>query len=466
VLLVNEPYTGKKGAEADARLLSKANEAVVAAAEEFAAVPDSDREKSTAARLRLADAVKKLNFAREQDQQEKDGDPLIVFGYGGESRSGAIPVLHVKRAVADRVLKAALKKSLDELEAEIDGDLKPRSAVLEGWQARGATSVKSVQADVKNIIGVLEVTGPLADETIVVGAHYDHLGLGGEGSLAPGVRDIHNGADDNASGTMGLIELARRLGRRAEKLPRRVVFIAFTGEEMGLIGSANYVKNPFIPLENTIAMFNMDMIGRLKDNKLTVFGTGTAPQWKELVKKTGEARGFELSMKEDGFGPSDQTSFYAKKIPVLHFFTGTHSDYHRPSDDWEKINVEGMSRVVDMVEEIVVETAKAPARPQYVEVRGRSERPRGDSRPYFGSVPDFSVEGSGYALSAVTAGSPADQAGLKGGDKIVQLGDDKIGGLDDFDLALRKYRAGDEVRVLVEREGKKVELKVLLGKPR
>lgn len=249
------------------------------------------------------------------------------------------------------------------------------------------------------------------------------------------------------------------------------MFIAFTGEELGLIGSANYVKTPLFPLEKTIAMFNMDMVGRLTDDKLTVFGVGTAPRWKELVERTGGQQGFKLSLKDDGFGPSDQTSFYAKKIPVLHFFTGTHSDYHRPSDDWEKINVNGMTRVIDMVEQVVVETAQTPERPEYVEVartapEGRGGPQSGAPRPYFGSVPDFGTEGEGYAISSVTPGSPAAEGGLAGGDSIVQLGDDKIAGLDDFDLALRKHAPGDEVKVVVLRGGKRVELKVTLAKPR
>ena len=465
VLLVNDPYSARKSAETDQKLVSKATDDVVAAAELFEAAASDDQQQLAAARKKLAVAVKKLKGARN-DAASTQGDALMEFGHAGGSKDSAVPVMHITRASADEVLKAALGKSLDELEAAIDEDVKPRSAALSGWRARGVTTVQTLRADVKNVIGVLEGVGPLADETIVIGAHYDHLGYGGDGSLSPGVKEIHNGADDNASGATALVELARRLGGRTEKLPRRLVFIAFTGEELGLIGSANYVKTPVFPLEKTIAMFNMDMVGRLTDDKLTVFGTGTAPRWKGLVERTGTQQGFKLSLKDDGFGPSDQTSFYAKRIPVLHFFTGTHSDYHRPSDDWEKINVHGMAQVLAMVEQIVVETAQTPERPEYVEVARAAPEGRGDSRPYFGSVPDFGTEGEGYAISSVTPGGPAAEGGLAGGDSIVQLGADKIGGLDDFDLALRKHAPGDEVKVVVLRGGKRVELKVTLAKPR
>jgi len=214
-------------------------------------------------------------------------------------------------------------------------------------------------------------------------------------------------------------------------------------------------------------MINMDMVGRLSaDNKLTIFGTGTSPAWKDLVVNYGKEFNFEVVQKPEGFGPSDHSSFYGAKIPVLHFFTGTHSDYHRPSDDWEKINLPGLSRVTDMVERVVVDTAKNPERPQYTEVAGRANVPRGGDRPYFGSIPDFGSEVPGYALGGVAPGSPAEKGGLKAGDRIVQIGTQKIDNLEDFDLALRKYSAGDTIDVTVVRGTEKVTSKVTLDKPR
>lgn len=465
ILFVNDTYTVQKRADEDEKVLAKANERVVAAAEEFDAVDPADASMLAESREKLARAVQELKVAR-RDTENAVHDVLMDFGYGGKVNQRSTPILHITQAACNQLLGSALHTTLEHLETAIDDDLKPHSAELTGWKAVGETSLSLIRSEVKNVIGVLEGEGPLADETIIIGAHYDHLGRGGSGSLLPGSQEVHNGADDNASGTTALLELARRFGSREQKLPRRLVFIAFTAEERGLIGSEHYVKEPIFPLEKTIAMFNMDMVGRLKDDRLTIFGTGTAPRWSGLVEKLAEQQGFKLSMKPDGYGPSDQSSFYGKEIPVLHFFTGTHSDYHRPSDDWDKINFEGMTRVTDMIEAIVTETALEADRPQYVKVERKTTAPRGGSRPYFGSIPDFGTESEGYSISGVSAGSPADRGGLRGGDSIVQLGDQKIESLDDFDLALRRLSPGDEVEVVVLRDGQRVNLKVTLAKPK
>ena len=222
------------------------------------------------------------------------------------------------------------------------------------------------------------------------------------------------------------------------------MFIAFTGEERGLLGSAHYVKEPLVPLEQTVAMFNMDMVGRLTDEKLTVFGTGTAKRWDAWIDAEAKERRFAISKKPEGLGPSDHSSFYAKRIPVLHFFTGTHNDYHRPTDDWEKINIEGIARVVDLLAELVVTTAETEELPEYVAVQGKASlEPRTGSRPYFGSIPDFGTEVEGYAIQGVSPDSPADKAGIKGGDVLIKFGEHAITGLDDFDLALRTFSAGE-----------------------
>lgn len=462
ILFVSDPYTGRKASET---AIVRANQQVVTAAEALLAVDEQDEPKRAEAKQKLTAALKRLKALKET---AKNGgtDPLMRFGYGGNGKDNAVPIMHLTRKACDQLLQATLKKSLTKLEAEIDQSLKPKSTVLKGWTVTGTTTVTRVRTEVKNVIGVLEGEGPLADETIVIGAHYDHLGMGGTGSLARGSKEVHNGADDNASGTVTLLELARRLAARKEKLPRRLVFIAFTAEELGLIGSARYVKEPVFPLEKTIAMFNMDMVGRLKNDRLTIFGSGTAPRWKGLMEELSQQYDLHVVLKPSGFGPSDHSSFYGKKIPVLHFFTGTHSDYHRPSDDWQKINVEGMSRILRLVENTVVSTAQNPERPKYLEVKSRANIQRTGSRPYFGSIPDFSVEGSGYAIMAVAPGSPAAKGGLKGGDRIIQLGKQKIGDLNDFDLALRKFSGGDEVDVVVMRDGKQVKLKVTLAKPK
>jgi hypothetical protein len=461
ILFVNDPHGVHSNAET---AVDVANNKVIKLSRELLK-HKSDSEKYAQVKKDLGKSLAAVSKAHG-DAHSGASDVLMRFGYAGWGKAGAVPMAHISVAKCNELLQAAMKKSLEDLEAEIDTDLKPRSAVLKGWKVAGESGVTQVRSEVKNVIGVLEGSGPLADETIVVGAHYDHVGFGGKGSLAPGNKDVHNGADDNASGTAALIEVARRLAARKEKLPRRIVFIAFTAEELGLIGSARYVSEPVFPIEKTIAMYNMDMVGRLTDNRLTVFGVGTSPKFKDEVTKFSASREFKLSLKPEGFGPSDQSSFYAKKIPVLHFFTGTHSDYHRPGDDWEKINVEGMDRIAGLVEDIVVNTANTKEPPKYLAVKKRAQVGRQGSRPYFGSIPNFGSDEKGYALSGVAPGSPAAKGGLKAGDRIIAMGKKKINDLSDFDFALRKFKAGEEVELTVVRATKEIKLKVTLAKPR
>jgi hypothetical protein len=466
ILFVNDPYSNREKSKNRKDSLNKAATDIATLADEFLGLDGQDAEKAKEARQKLSSGVSRWKSLRDADKTASD-DELMKFGYAGHGENAPTsPAAHLTQAQVDVVLKGALKKSLADLEAEIDTDLKPRSAILTGWKAQGQIQVERVRSDVANVIGVLEGEGPLADETIVIGAHYDHVGRGGQNSLSPGSTDIHNGADDNASGTVALVELARRLAARPQKPARRLVFIAFTAEELGLIGSARYVKEPVFPLDKTICMFNMDMVGRMQDDKLTIYGTGTTPRWEPELKALNEQAKFKLAFKPEGFGPSDHSSFYGKKMPVLHFFTNNHPDYHRPGDDWEKINIEGMARVIDLIEQIVVQTIDNPERPAYVEVKQPQGMARGGNRPYFGTIPDFGSDAPGYSISGAAPGSPAERGGIKGGDRIVSLGGNKVTGLDDFDLALRKFKAGEEVAVTVIRDGKEVALKVTLDPPR
>ena len=329
------------------------------------------RHKATNAFQHGAAAVLLVNDAAGL---KDDKDELLGFTAAGPELNSNIPFLMLSRAFADKLLADAGQPTLKELEAQIDADLKPRSKPLDGWKLDAEVVIERKPVETKNVVGVLEGAGPLADETIVIGAHYDHLGHGGllSGSLAFLSKDIHNGADDNASGTALVIELARRLAKRADPLPRRVVFIAFSGEERGLLGSAHYVEHPLYPLESTAMMFNFDMVGRLNEQKeLTVYGTGTTPGIDTLVDALGKSSGFVIKKIADGFGPSDQQSFYVKDIPVLFAFTGTHRDYHRPSDDTERINFQGMERIADFAELLVLDLARRPERPAFVKVARR-----------------------------------------------------------------------------------------------
>ncbi len=408
---------------------------------------------------------------RYSDELRSARDPLIGFDAAktdaNESRD--FPVLNCQRGAVDQVIASALGTTLGELERQIDRGPTPHSHALNGWRIVGETNIARQETEVKNVVGVLEATGPHANETIVIGAHYDHLGWGGSGSTAPGVHEIHNGADDNGSGTTVLIEVARQLSRRSHKLARRIVFIAFTGEERGLMGSAHYVRNPLFPIESTVAMLNMDMVGRLQDEKLIVYGTSTATEFDALVDRMGTQHGFKITKKPGGFGPSDHSSFYAAQVPVLFFFTGSHKDYHRPSDDFEKLNIVGMRRVADVVIEIAQSLAEAPEHVRTIskqrgEPRRSAAAATGDATS--GSIPDFSQDQPGYALSGATKDSPADRAGLRSGDIIIQLADSKIGNLEDFDSALRKHKAGEKVPVVVKRGAEQLRLEVTLDPPR
>ena len=397
-----------------------------------------------------------------------DGDTVLNFdGAGSNSTRKSMPVFFARRAVIEPMIQATFGKSLAEIETKIDSTLKPIVGEITNWTAKGEAKLIQTKTEVKNVVGILEGVGDLKDETIVVGAHYDHLGYGGQGSLAPWTKDIHNGADDNSSGTSALLEIAQQLATRKSPSRRRVVFIAFSAEERGLIGSARYVSEPLIALDKTIAMVNLDMVGRLTDNKLIVTGTGTSDVWNPMLDKLNETAKFEMTRKAEGVGPSDHQSFYLKGIPVLHLFTGLHEFYHRPSDDFKTINFEGMDRVTTLTTEIIVTLAQADKRPNFKKAeKKRNVENTGGDRPYFGSIPDYSDNTNGLPLTGVATNGPAEKAGIKPKDVVVGLGKYKIGGIEDFDSALRKFKAEDKVAVKVMRAGKEMTLIITLGSPR
>ncbi|QDU76459.1 Aminopeptidase YwaD precursor [Bremerella volcania] len=406
-------------------------------------------------------------IAEYGDQLEQGMDEVIpLTGAGAESSRPNFPVMFAKRGVFEPLIKKQFGKSLSDIEMGIDHTLKPVVGPLGDWKAIGETDIVRETATIHNVIGLIEAPNATSDEVILIGAHYDHLGMGGSGSLAPLTHEIHNGADDNASGTTALLEVARRLMAKKDQLRHRVLVIAFTGEEEGLLGSAHYVKEPVVPLDKTLMMFNMDMVGRLNENKLIAMGSGTAEMFEPLLDQLNEKHKFELTKDPGGFGPSDHASFYAKQLPVLALFTGTHNDYHRPSDDADKINYQGMARIIDYGVDFLLAIDKADDRPKYVAVESKQSEMRGGSRPYFGSIPDFTVVGKGYGIQGTSPGSPAAEAGITGGDILIDLGGNRIGGLEDFDAALRKFKAGDKVEVVVLRDGKEVKLTVTLAPPR
>ena len=374
----------------------------------------------------------------------------------GVSQPWSVLAVAITRSVADALL-ASSGTSLAAAADAIDRALAPRSFAVPGARAGVEVALIRERSATANVIGILRGSDPvLADEAIVVGAHYDHLGTGGEGSLAPDVVAVHPGADDNASGTAAVLELARAFAAGGPR-PRTLVFVTFAAEEMGLLGSAEYVRRPPVPLDRTAAMVNLDMVGRLRDGKLYVGGVDSGAGLRAIVADA--ARGLPLTpeLRGDPFAPSDQTSFYAAGRPVLFLFTGAHTDYHRPSDTWDKIHAAGLATVTTFASRVVAALAEAPTAPAYVKLDApRSSGPssgRGYG-PFFGVVPDFGeAPEPGVKINGVRAGSPAERAGLRAGDRLVRFGGVQVANLDDFTFALRSHRAGDEVEVRYVRDG-------------
>jgi hypothetical protein len=318
----------------------------------------------------------------------------------------------------------------------------------------------------KNVIGVLPGRDPdLRNEIVIVGAHYDHLGLGKFGALDPdSAGQIHNGADDNASGVSALIQIARTLTRMPPA--RTVVFIAFSGEEAGLLGSEYYVKHPVFPLTSTYAMVNMDMVGRLREDKLLVYGSATATEFPGLLDSLNATARFDLKASGDGWGRSDQSSFYGAGRPVLHLFTDLHEDYHRTTDDWEKINADGLARVADFTGNLVRALADRRAPLTFVNVAqpvAAASSSASGYGAYLGTVPDMSGNPGGVRLTGVRAGSPAEQAGLQGNDIITRIGEAPVTDLQAMTNALRQHRPGDVVEIRFLREGTEQRVNVTLG---
>ncbi len=321
-----------------------------------------------------------------------------------------------------------------------------------------------------NVVGILRAPkgapGPRPREAVLLGAHYDHLGDGGPYSLRPAVKAVHPGADDNASGVAALLAAAGALVR-AGPLRRDVVFAAFSAEEFGLFGSARYADRPAVPLPRTAAMVNLDMVGRLGTNRLAVYGTGTAPEWEPLLRRLAGPLGLELTTVPDGIGPSDQTTFYLRGVPVLQFFTGSHPQYHTPDDTADRIDGPGLRRISVMVSRLVRLLADAPGRPDFRKTREPSAKSgeSGLGRAYFGTLPDYADPSDvpGVRLAAVTDGGPAAAAGLRAGDRIVSFAGEPVTDLQDYTDILRRRAPGDKVEIEVLRDGRRIALHAVLG---
>ena len=439
------------------------------------------RWKAIAARNAGAKAL--LIVSREAKLED---DRLSQLTYDNSAGDAGLPV-----AVISRDLIGG-KATFDRLE---EGAKKGQYIFDENSSASLTIDLIRREVQAYNVVGILEGSDRLLkNEAIIVGAHYDHLGRGGEGSLAPRSGEIHHGADDNASGTAGVLELARLFTSQRPKPKRTIVFMCFSGEEEGLLGSNYYVNHPIFPLANTVAMINMDMIGRMKDQKLIVGGVGTAKEWRDIIASanlipgakptplqdgpvppgsavtklsSGElamrdpSKSFDLTLQEDGYGPSDHSSFYSKQVPVLFFWTGTHSDYHKPSDTFDKINYQEEVRVLTMVARVIREVDAADKRVTYTVAKSDSQQGRSTGfRVYLGTIPNYSDSNDGLLLDGVRDDSPAAKAGLKAGDRVVKIGTREIKNVYDYTYALGEMKAGEEYVIEVMRAGEKLTLKI------
>jgi len=387
----------------------------------------------------------------------KNDDILPEPRYDGAPGIKDFPVVQIIRSVAENLL-ISNGMQLADVQKQIDSNKKPNSFVIKNTTVDISTEAVEVQKIARNVGGLLEGSDPvLRNEYIVIGAHYDHLGIDHlrESSMYKGTEKlVHNGADDNASGTTGVMEVAEKLASIKNELKRSIIFLAFSGEELGILGSTYYTNNPSVEINNITAMLNMDMVGRLnEESNLTIIGTGTSSKWKEILNDKN-TYGFKLAMSDGGSGGSDHQAFSNKSIPVLFFFSGTHSDYHKPSDDIEKINLTGQEKILKYVFDVADEIQKMEKRLDYVKVVEAASRPMGRSRVTVGSVPEFGYSGNGYKLSGTTEGSPAAKAGMKAGDVIIKFGNKTVGNIYDFMYAVQEYKAGDKVDVVVLRDGK------------
>ena len=481
----------------------------------FAGTPDGDnphsefaryadvRWKAIAARDHGAKAL--IIIAREENFRD---DRLSRLRYDNSAGDAGLPVVVISRQAAARMLEAGGLAPLAELEkalrpatvssststnatGDASGGRKSVSAPLKNVALTLSTDIVRREAPASNVIGILEGSDPkLKNEYIVIGAHYDHLGRGGSGSLAAREGGVHHGADDNASGVAGMLELARLFSAGKSRLRRTLVFIAFGGEEGGLLGSSYYVNHPLVPLAKTVAMINLDMIGRMKENRLIIGGVGTAQEWRGLIatanllkgmnvtasdsaqrnqaddgvplvvganKRTvvslDPSRQFALTLNEDGYGPSDHSSFYAKQVPVLFFWTGTHEDYHKPSDTADKINYESEAQIISFVASILRSVDQDERRPTYSLAKSEATGRSTGFRVYLGTIPSYAESNDGLRLDAVRDGSPAAKAGLKAGDRIVKLAGREVRNVYDYTYALGEMKAGQEYEVEIVRAG-------------
>ena len=415
-----------------------------------------DRDKVLTARDKKAAGIIFVNGVNSSAD-----DKLMGSTFSRITASAGLPAINITRALADSILGG--ERNIADIEKEII-ESKQTKGFLTSSTIVVSTELKRVEVQTQNIVAIIEGNDPeLKNEYIVIGAHYDHLGMGGHGSGSrnPDTIAAHNGADDNASGVAAIIEIAEKLNSEKDKLRRSVILMAFGAEEMGLLGSQFFTKEPTIGLKDVILMVNFDMVGRFDNDKRTLMiaGTGTAEQMDEILSRHEENANMSFNHSPEGYGASDHASFYGAGIPVMFFFTGAHQDYHTPDDDADKINYKGEKEIIDFAYPLIFEVINSDDKLVYKEAAPTTKkigRGRGGLKVKFGIMPDFtSAENDGLGVGGVTAGGPADGGGMLKGDKITAIEGMPVTNIYDYMARLKKLNPGQRVSVDIVRDGEK-----------
>ena len=391
---------------------------------------------------------------------------LYPLKYVSGYKNAGIPAIHLSNNVADRLLKAHgwERKTIQET---MNRSLEPVAFQLTGVTIQANVNLAPVNVRAANVVGMIRSNNhEYRDEYVVLGAHFDHLGMGGKrsGSRKPDQAAVHNGADDNASGTAGLLELAQKLTSKKIKLKRSVLLIGFDAEEKGVLGSKYFVNHPTVDINNIVAMLNLDMIGRMKDSTINVGGVGTSPIFEPILDSLAEMRSYNLNMTKPGFGPSDHSSFYARDIPVLFFFTGFHDEYHTPDDTWNHIALGGEKNILELVYDVVFLLSRSPERPRFTEAGPKTAPKRNTKfKVTFGIVPSYGSMKEGLEVDGISnPAGPAAKAGIKKGDVIKAIGGKPIKDIYEYMDRLGELKPGMTISVVVERNGLDIELSVSL----
>ena len=400
---------------------------------------------------------------------EGEADEFIGLDLTGGLGQAGIPVIQVSQDVA-ATLFGPMGAPLSMYQNEMERHGMAFGSEIEGVLVNFSVELEREFASTKNVIGFLRGTDPaLRDQWLIIGAHYDHIGYGGEASLYRGEPAIHNGADDNASGVAAMLELARMFTSPDSLTPRRsILFIAFSAEEMGALGSTAYIRDPIVPLEDTVAMINMDMVGRARpgdDGYLhcAIHSAGSALEWMDIIPEFSPDGTVEFMPQSDPIGGGDYVNFYLQGIPDLNFFTGIHEDYHRPTDDYDTINYEGLVSIIEGIYQIVCAVADRDERLTFQRITERSAIAPSENPSYsvyLGTIPDYTNVGDEFFIVGVNPGSPADLGGLMAGDQIIRLGDYEVTDIYNYTYALGEYDPGDNVDIVVIRDGEEVILTV------